>query len=136
MVSFVSGWSAARSGSPVTGKFTGVATRVSTCNATTAPTSTGCTTSFGRRVTAVTVFDAVRGVTILAGMAGMAGGSTIGITPRCIRSLAVVGGTRALGLVAGACSGRESARSRVAAESAQLAAAYVQGLDARSMTAR
>ena len=45
-----------------------------------------------------------------------------------------LGGALALALVVGALSGRERARSRVAAESAQLAAAYVQGLDARSMT--
>jgi hypothetical protein len=50
------------------------------------------------------------------------------------RHVAVVGGALALALVVGALIGRESARSRVAAESAQLAAAYVQGLDARSMT--
>lgn len=51
------------------------------------------------------------------------------------RHVAVVGGALAVALVVGALSGRESARSRVAAESAQLAAAYVQGLDARAMTA-
>ncbi len=64
------------------------------------------------------------------------GGASLPWTLYARRHLAVVGGTLALGLVAGAFSGRESARSRVAAESAQLAAAYVQGLDARSMTGR
>lgn len=45
----------------------------------------------------------------------------------------VVGGALALAVVAGGMLGRETARSRAAAESAQLATAYVQGLDARSM---
>ena len=49
------------------------------------------------------------------------------------RHAAALGGALALALVAGAVTGRELARARVAAESAQLAAVYVQGLDARSM---
>jgi len=49
------------------------------------------------------------------------------------RHLAMVGGALALALVVGAISGHEQARSRVASESDRLAAAYVQGLDARTM---
>jgi len=49
------------------------------------------------------------------------------------RHAAAVGGALALALVAGAFTGQDRARSRVAAESARMAAAYVQGLDARSM---
>jgi hypothetical protein len=45
-------------------------------------------------------------------------------------------GALALAVVLGALGGRERARARVAAESAKLAAAYVQGLDARSMEMR
>ena len=45
-------------------------------------------------------------------------------------------GALALAIVFGALGGRERARARVAAESAQLAAAYVQALDARSMVMR
>jgi hypothetical protein len=47
--------------------------------------------------------------------------------------LAMVGGALALALAVGAFTGHERARSRVAAESARMAAAYVQGLDARTM---
>ena len=39
----------------------------------------------------------------------------------------------ALAMIAGGFLGREQARTRAAAESARLAAAYVQGLDARAM---
>ena len=46
---------------------------------------------------------------------------------------AMVGGALALALAVGAFTGHERARSRVAAESARMAAAYVQGLDARLM---
>lgn len=52
------------------------------------------------------------------------------------RHAALVGGVLALAMLAGAFGGRERARARTAAESAQLAAAYVQGLDARTMTMR
>lgn len=47
-----------------------------------------------------------------------------------------VAGALALACVLGAFSGRERARSRVALESSRMAAAYVQGLDARSMPMR
>lgn len=46
---------------------------------------------------------------------------------------AAVGGALALALVVGAVTGLESARSRAAADRAQLAAAYVQAYDARAM---
>jgi hypothetical protein len=49
------------------------------------------------------------------------------------RHFALVGGSLALALAVGAFTGHERARSRVAAESARMAAAYVQGLDARLM---
>ena len=49
------------------------------------------------------------------------------------RHFAMVSGALALALVVGALSGHGSARSKVAAESERLAAAYVSGLDARSM---
>ncbi len=52
------------------------------------------------------------------------------------RHVAMVGGALVLALVAGAFTGQDRARSRVAAESARMAAAYVQGLDARSMPVR
>lgn len=45
----------------------------------------------------------------------------------------LVAGALALAVVLGAVTGREQARSRVAAESRQLAASYVEGLDARNM---
>ncbi len=45
-----------------------------------------------------------------------------------------VAGALALAVVLGAVGGRSSARARAAADSARLASAYVQGLDARSMT--
>ncbi|MSU48119.1 MAG: hypothetical protein EXS37_03355 [Opitutus sp.] len=45
----------------------------------------------------------------------------------------LVGGALALAVVAGGLLGHERARARAAAESAQLANAYVQRLDARSM---
>lgn len=44
-----------------------------------------------------------------------------------------VGGALALAVIAGGFLGHERARSQAAEESAQLATAYVQGLDARSM---
>ena len=46
---------------------------------------------------------------------------------------AMVGATLALALVLGAVTGRWQARARVEAESRQLAASYVQALDARNM---
>ena len=46
---------------------------------------------------------------------------------------AAVAGALAVAIVAGAFFGHGRARARAAFESAQLAAAYVQGLDARSM---
>ena len=49
---------------------------------------------------------------------------------------AMVVGALALALVAGAIGGRSQARARVAAESARIATAYVQSLDARSMAMR
>ncbi len=49
------------------------------------------------------------------------------------RHAATVGGALALALVAGALTGHERARARVEADSARLAAAYVEGLDARLM---
>jgi hypothetical protein len=52
------------------------------------------------------------------------------------RHAAVVGGALALAIVVGAFSGHGQARRRVAAESAQLAAAYVEGLDARMTPGR
>jgi hypothetical protein len=45
-------------------------------------------------------------------------------------------GALAIAIALGALGGRERARARVAAESARLAATYVQGLDARSMVMR
>ena len=45
-------------------------------------------------------------------------------------------GAVALAVLAGGFFGREQARARAASESASLAAAYVQGLDARAMTMR
>ena len=41
-----------------------------------------------------------------------------------------------LAVVAGAVTGHERARARVAADSARLAAAYVEGLDARAIVGR
>ena len=52
------------------------------------------------------------------------------------RHAGVFVGAMAVAIVAGAIGGHERARARAAAESAQLAAAYVQGLDARLMTMR
>jgi hypothetical protein len=52
------------------------------------------------------------------------------------RHSVAVGGALGLALVAGAVTGRELARARVAAESHRMAAAYVQGLDARAMPMR
>jgi hypothetical protein len=52
------------------------------------------------------------------------------------RHAAPFAGALALAVVLGAVGGRERARARAAAESAKLAAAYVQGLDARSMEMR
>src|SRR6187401_1431792 len=46
---------------------------------------------------------------------------------------AMISGALAIALAVGALTGHERARSRVAAESAKLATAYVQGLDARTM---
>ena len=46
---------------------------------------------------------------------------------------AALAGAVTLALVAGALLGRDRARARTEAESARLATAYVQGLDARSM---
>jgi len=46
---------------------------------------------------------------------------------------AMVAGALALAVVVGAVTGRERARAQTAADRAQLASAYVQGLDARSM---
>ena len=45
----------------------------------------------------------------------------------------LVAGTLALAVLIGAVTGREQARTHVAAESGQLATAYVQALDARNM---
>ena len=47
---------------------------------------------------------------------------------------AAVAGALALAVVLGAVGGRSSARARAAADSARLASAYVQSLNARSMT--
>lgn len=47
-----------------------------------------------------------------------------------------VGGALVLAVAVGAVSGHERARTQVAADSARLAAAYVQGLDARVMPMR
>jgi hypothetical protein len=47
--------------------------------------------------------------------------------------LAAVSGALALAMAVGALSGHERARRRAEVESARLATAYVQGLDARSM---
>lgn len=47
---------------------------------------------------------------------------------------AALAGALAVALVAGALAGREQARSRVAADRAEIAQAYVQALDARAMT--
>lgn len=47
---------------------------------------------------------------------------------------AVVSGALGVALVVGALSGREQARAHTVAESNKLAAAYVQSLDARTMT--
>ena len=52
------------------------------------------------------------------------------------RHAAMVGGALVLAVVAGAISGHERARARVAADTARLAAAYVEGLDARLMPGR
>lgn len=49
------------------------------------------------------------------------------------RHLGAVAGALALAVAVGALGGHERAQARAAAESAQLAAAYVQGLDARAM---
>ena len=49
------------------------------------------------------------------------------------RHAAAVGGVLVLAVAVGAFTGREQARNRRADESARLAAAYVQGLDARLM---
>ncbi len=49
------------------------------------------------------------------------------------RHLGAVAGALALAVTVGALGGHERAQARAAAESAQLAAAYVQGLDARAM---
>ena len=50
--------------------------------------------------------------------------------------VSMVGGALAVALAVGAFSGHERAQSRLAVESARLATAYVQGLDARSMQMR
>jgi hypothetical protein len=50
------------------------------------------------------------------------------------RHAGAVTGALALAIVAGAFSGHERARARTEADSARLAAAYVQSLDARAMT--
>lgn len=52
------------------------------------------------------------------------------------RHAAAVGGALALAVAVGAFSGHERARSRVEAETARLAAAYVAELDARVMPPR
>jgi hypothetical protein len=52
------------------------------------------------------------------------------------RHAAGVGTALVLAVVAGAMTGHERARARVAADSARLAAAYVEGLDARAMSGR
>lgn len=52
------------------------------------------------------------------------------------RHAAAVSGALALAVALGAVSGQSWARSRAAEESARLAASYVEGLDARSMTPR
>ena len=49
---------------------------------------------------------------------------------------AVVAGVLAMAIVGGAAGGRAQARAQVAKDSAQLASAYVQSLDARSMPMR
>lgn len=49
------------------------------------------------------------------------------------RHFGAVAGALALAVAVGALGGRDRAQARAAAESAQLAAAYVQGLDARAM---
>ncbi len=48
----------------------------------------------------------------------------------------LVAGALALAIVVGALTGREQARTRVAADSAQIASAYVHALDARAMAMR
>lgn len=63
-------------------------------------------------------------------------GSARGMMPWRVfarQHLTAVSGALALALVVGALSGHERAKRRVEAESARLATAYVQGLDARSM---
>lgn len=52
------------------------------------------------------------------------------------RHAAAVGGALAVAILLGALSGHGQARRRVAAESARLAAAYVEGLDARMTPGR
>jgi hypothetical protein len=52
------------------------------------------------------------------------------------RHAAAVTGALALAVAVGAVGGQSWAKSRVAAESARLAASYVEGLDARMMTGR
>ena len=50
--------------------------------------------------------------------------------------IAVVAGALALAVVVGAVGGRSQARALAAAESARLASAYVQGMDARAIVMR
>jgi hypothetical protein len=50
--------------------------------------------------------------------------------------IAVVAGAVAVALVGGAGGGRSQARALAAAESARLASAYVQGMDARAIVMR
>lgn len=52
------------------------------------------------------------------------------------RHAAAVGGALVLAVAIGALTGHERARARVDAESERLAAAYVEGLDARAMPLR
>lgn len=52
------------------------------------------------------------------------------------RHVTAVSGALALAVAAGALGGQSWARSRVAAESARLAASYVDGLDARQLPPR
>ncbi len=71
--------------------------------------------------------------------ARLAGGGATGElswTAYARRHIAGVAGALALALALGAFGGQEIARARAAAQSARLATAYVQGLDARAMTMR
>jgi hypothetical protein len=71
---------------------------------------------------------------VRARLSGQAGALPWSVYAR--QHAAAIGATLALAILVGAAGGYGRARSRIAAESAQLAATYVQALDARTMVMR